>query len=255
MYIYAYNVASKSARALADALGATMIRHEASRFKGGQRKTVLNWGSSELPAEVGKCRVLNRSENVRIAGNKKLTLEALSRAGIGVPPFTSDRNIAVQWLQANRVVVARKVLTGHSGNGIIILESGDEFEEAPLYTQYIPKTAEYRVHVISGRIVDIQRKIKDPERDVSDWKVRSHGNGFIFVRNNDQGVSYMDVAEKPVKDLALQSVQILGLDFGAADVIWNKKQGRAYILEVNTACGLEGHSIGVYTEGLKRLVG
>ena len=43
---------------------------------------------------------------------------------------------------------------------------------------------------------------------------------------------------------ATKAVAALGLDFGAVDVIYNEKYGRAYVLEVNTAPGLgEGIAI------------
>jgi D-alanine-D-alanine ligase-like ATP-grasp enzyme len=41
------------------------------------------------------------------------------------------------------------------------------------------------------------------------------------------------------------------LDFGAVDVIWNEKQQRAYVLEVNTAPGLEGQTVDDYARGIK----
>lgn len=255
MYIYAYNPGSKSARALAGALEATLIRHEASRFKGTTRKTVVNWGSSELPLEVLKCRVLNKVEHVRVAGNKLATFRVLAQAAVPIPEFTQDRNQAIRWIEQNRVVVARQSLTGHSGRGIIILENGSEFEEAPLYTAYVPKTAEYRVHVIAGQVVDIQRKVKDPDREVGDWKVRSHQNGFMFIRNREDGRPYLEVAEAEVRTAALQAVRALQLDFCGVDIIWNRKTKRALVLEGNCAVGLEGHSIDIYAEHLKRLVG
>ena len=255
MYIFPYNPGSRSARALKGSLGAVLIRHERSRFRGGQRKTVVNWGSSELPEEVSKCRVLNKAERVKVAGNKALTFDVLARNNVSIPDYTRDRNVAIRWIQENRTVVARQSLTGHSGRGIIVMENGNEFQEAPLFVTYIPKSAEYRVHVIGGEIVDIQRKIADPEREVTDWKVRSHQNGFIFIRNREDGQPYMNVAEQSVKDVALQAVRALGLDFAGVDIVWNRKMRRAFCLEANTAIGIEGSTLDVYTQGLKRLAG
>jgi D-alanine-D-alanine ligase-like ATP-grasp enzyme len=45
---------------------------------------------------------------------------------------------------------------------------------------------------------------------------------------------------------AIKAVNCLGLYFGAADVIWNDKEQRAYVLEVNTAPGLEGTTLENY---------
>ena len=254
VYIYPYNTGSKSARALANALECKTIRHEGSHFHGRARSTVINWGSSQLPPEVLKCQVLNRAEQVRIAGNKLLTFQALQAASVSIPQFTTEQRLAQSWLEQDYTVVAREVLTGHSGRGITILEKGLDFVSAPCYTIYQKKDAEYRVHVVRDRVIDIQRKIKDPDRDVQCWKVRSHDNGFMFVRNREDGRSYLEVAEQSVKDQALLTVRALGLDFAGVDVIYNNKLKQAFVLEANCAVGLEGHSVEVYRDAFRAII-
>ncbi len=234
------------------------IRHEGSRFKGAPRKTVINWGSSTLPEEVKKSRVLNPEAAVRVAGNKLSAFRVMKAAGVSVPAFTEDREEAIKWLEKGLTVVARKTLTGHSGAGIEILEKGLDFVEALCYTVYQPKSAEYRLHVMKNRegvyeVIDVQRKVKDKDRDVVDWKVRSHKNGFVFVRNNDADKSYKEAVEKPVVDQALKAIQSIGLDFAGIDVVWNSKKNAAYVLELNCACGLEGESVNVYANAFKNL--
>jgi len=252
VHIYPYKMGSKSASALAAALNVRQIRHEGSKFVGSQGKTVLNWGASELPDQVRRCKVLNSAGAVALAGNKLNTFTRLQQQGVSIPEYTGTQDVAIGWLEkGNCTVVARKVLTGHSGVGIEILEKGLDFVEAPLYTKYIPKDREYRVHVFKGQVIDVQRKVKDPDREVTDWKVRSHGNGFIFVRNDDQGRPYRDLLEQSTRANALLAVQALGLDFGAVDIIWNKRRNTSYVLEVNCAPGLEGQSVEVYANAIK----
>jgi glutathione synthase/RimK-type ligase-like ATP-grasp enzyme len=45
-----------------------------------------------------------------------------------------------------------------------------------------------------------------------------------------------------------------GLDFGAVDVIWNERQQRAYVLEINSAPGLEGTTIDDYVRYFGRQI-
>jgi D-alanine-D-alanine ligase-like ATP-grasp enzyme len=45
----------------------------------------------------------------------------------------------------------------------------------------------------------------------------------------------------------------LELDFGAADVIYNAQQDRAYSLEVNSAPGIMGTTLVNYTNALRSL--
>ncbi|MNY81884.1 hypothetical protein D3C86_2236870 [compost metagenome] len=49
------------------------------------------------------------------------------------------------------------------------------------------------------------------------------------------------------------AVNALGLDFGAADVIWNDHRKQAFVLEVNTAPGLTGTTLEKYAKALKEI--
>jgi D-alanine-D-alanine ligase-like ATP-grasp enzyme len=44
------------------------------------------------------------------------------------------------------------------------------------------------------------------------------------------------------------------LDFGAVDVIYNRAQDKAYVLEVNTAPGLEGSTLDNYVEAIQKVL-
>ena len=144
-------------------------------------------------------------------------------------------------------VVCRHLLRSNSGRGIEIIDPGVDIPDAPLYTEYVKKASEWRVHVAFGNVIDVTRKIKDPTREVTNWQVRNHDNGFIFVRES---------GEPPCQSIithALKAVDLLGLDFGAVDVIWNQHQERAYVLEVNTAPGLDGETtLNAYTKAIKQ---
>lgn len=251
--IFPYKMGSKSSSFLSQVLDVPQIKHRGSKFKGGKYKTVINWGASELPPEVVKCRILNTLEAVQTAGNKLRFFRRISErdSSINLIPWTDDRAKAQEW-GAKSIIVVRTILTGHSGNGIILVEKGQEVPQAPLYTRYVSKDAEFRVHVVKSsdkiiQVVDVQRKIRDPDKEPTTWKIRSHDNGFMFVREGFQTPS-------AVLEEAKKTLQASGLDFGAVDVIWNAKQAKAYILEVNTAPGLQGRTIETYAEALTKLI-
>lgn len=171
---------------------------------------------------------------------------------VRTPEFTTSREEAFRWLVKGHTVVERHVLNGNSGAGIRLVEPNGEEEltKAPLYVKYVPKKQEYRIHVCGGEAVDIQRKAR--RKDVADedinWKIRNHDNGFIFARNED-GVVPPDVIVQ-----AVNSVKLLGLDFGAVDVIFNDKEQQAYVLEVNTAPGLSGSTLEGYVSRFKAII-
>lgn len=276
-WIYSYRRGSNSARALADGLDGKIIRQEGSYFRPRAWKTVINWGSCHCPEAYG---ALNPSIKTRVTRNKLETFRSFSRLELGegaprVPGWTESAVEALERLQRPvseggwAGVVCRSVLNGQGGSGIQIftwdkdtgqliithktMEEGTVYSaipQVPLYVEYVPKDAEYRVHCFKFRegieAIDIQRKIRDPEREPTDWRVRSHVNGFIFVR---KGV----VPDGDVLTQAQKAMTVSGLDFAGVDVIWNAKRGKAYVLELNSAVGLEGTTVEKYKSALLRL--
>ena len=249
MSIYPYHKASKSARELSRALRIKRIKQQNSKFIGRMTKMVINWGSSDLPEQVKRCRILNKPEKVGIASNKLRTFQKLAEnSEINIPEFTTSIETAKSWTEDGTKCVIRSVLNGHSGQGISITDNAEEITHAPLYTKYINKKQDYRVHIVNGQVIDLQRKARS--REVADedvnWQVRNHGNGFIFMR---EGVELPQHA----KEMCLKACQTIGLDFCAIDLIWNESEDKYYIIEVNTACGLSGTTLEKYTEAFNRV--
>lgn len=248
MKIYPYKPGSASAKALAEALGVKRIRHQGKRL---DTDIVINWGTSSdnFSRKIDCDEIINFPDCVRIAGNKLKTFKALS-GYVPLPDWTEERVEALKWLGEGFTVVSRTVLTGHSGAGIFLKRPEDQgiLEEAPLYTKYIKKKDEYRLHVFRDNVFFVQRKARKKEvpDDQVNWQIRNHGNGFIFAH---EGV---DVPEKAKLD-AIMAVKQLGLDFGAVDVV-HGTDGKFYILEVNTAPGLEGTTLQKYVEVFKEFV-
>lgn len=200
----------------------------------GHGDTFINWGDSQCPSN----QVLNHPAEVRRVANKATAFAAFSSANVPIPAY-ARRKEDVTW---QGLTVVRHKLTGHSGEGIEIVNNPQDLPNAPLYVQYIKKEDEYRVHV--GRVADetnviaIQRKARRLGVEAN-WQIRSHDNGFVFVRGGF-------CAPEGVVDAAKQALVASGLDFGAVDVVYNKKEGRAYVLEINTAPGIEGTTVKDY---------
>lgn len=243
--IYPHNPHSEGAAELAAELGIRRIRQEGSTYVGRAGKTVINWGSSNLPAHVRGSRILNSPEAIATCSNKRTFFQTVR--DVRVPEFTTDQQTAMRWvLDEGTVVCARTVLQGHSAEGLIILERGVDFVAAPLYTKYVKKTEEWRIHVFEGRVIAKQKKLKRNDFDGEvNWRIRNHDNGFIYAR---------EVAD-PAQDIVDQAVAavacIPGLCFGAVDVIWNQQQGRAFVLEINSAPGLSGQTVQDYANAFR----
>jgi glutathione synthase/RimK-type ligase-like ATP-grasp enzyme len=245
--IFSYNPHSQGAKALSQKLGIKRIKHGHTSYVGAPGKTVINWGSGKtLPFPLNGCRVLNLPQSVALVSNKLSFFKQAAAAGnVRLPEWTADATQAKEWLAQGDCVVARTILSGHSGDGIVILETPVDFVQAPLYTKYVKKEQEFRIHCFKDQgVVDEQRKIKRPDFvGEPNWKVRNHQNGFIYVRDNI-------VVPEDVRVQALAALQVSGLDFGAVDVLWNKHEQKAYVLEINTAPGITGRSVQSYQEAI-----
>lgn len=238
VYIWSYSNASRSSRALADALGIRRLRHTGSIAR---PQVVINWGRG-----IEHERMVNRPQAVGNAIRKDIAFAIMRGSGISIPEFTSQKAVAETWIHAGIKVVCRATVTGHEGQGITIHETLP-LPDVPLYVKYIPKKKEFRVHVCNNKVFDIQQKVLRRGTSNPSFEIRNTANGFIFQR---QGI----VVPSSVEREALAAVRALGLDFGAVDVIWNETQDKSYVLEVNTAPGLEGTSVVNYARVIKELV-
>ena len=247
-FILPYKGGSRSARALAAALDGKVLRVTGSSYVPRQNHVVINWGRSNgdhtAVSPQTPATVINLPAFVGLASNKLTFFRSIPDTRL-IPDFWEDANDIPEDAYP---VVCRTVLSGHSGQGIVIANSPEELVPAPLYVKYVKKKHEFRVHTGHGKIIVVQRKAKRQGAQEVDWRIRSHSNGFVFVR---QGFEIPD----QVLEVASAVLEELGLDFGAVDVIWNEHEQRAYALEVNTAPGLEGQTIEDYANFFKELVG
>lgn len=248
--VFPYKPASGSAKDLATALGAKRIKHVGGAYRGLPGDVVINWGSTKSELFQGfreRVRLLNPPEAIRVSVNKLKSFEKFKEANVKHPEWTTSKEEAAASIRNGRKIVCRTNLEGYGGAGIVIAETVEELVDAPLYVRYIPKQEEYRIHVLNGEAFFVQRKARKMEvpDDQVNWKVRNLEGGFIYANQDVQ------VAEE-TKALAVEAVRSLLLDFGAVDVVVTGR-GVAYVLEVNTACGLAGTTLEKYKEAFLNL--
>lgn len=256
--LYPYKIGSESATELSELLDILRVKPEGTYVPKIGHK-VINWGNGRVPlwsdrAAQRGVTILNKPSAVNVASNKLAAFQALQAAGIAIPKFTTDQATAQTWLRTGHTVVERHELRGNSGEGIRIVNMDDEempsdLQRAPLYTRFIPKTAEFRVHIFRGEVIDyIEKKKMTTERRPANFNkyVSSINCGWVFSRT--------DVRDMPeVRTLAIKAVLALGLDFGAVDIVF--ADGLPYVLEVNTAPGLSGTTLVKYANAFRRFMG
>ncbi len=252
-----YMQGSKGAKALATSLAGLCLKIEGSKFAPRPSDTIINWGNTNPPEALLGGRFLNLPDKIREASNKLKFFQKLDGSGLTPAYWTSQQEIPDEAFP----IVCRTTLSGHSGAGIVIADTRADLVSAPLYVTYVKKKDEYRIHV--GRrkqfvgltdhennadpwttvveVISVQQKKRRLDHNDPDWKVRNHANGFIYARSNVNPPAC-------VLDAAKQAFDKLDLDFGAVDVIYNEHEKKAYVLEINTAPGLEGSTVKDYRD-------
>lgn len=218
---------------------------------------IINWGNSEFNYPLANTMaIVNDPYQVSLMSNKVRFFENTSHHK-EVLEWTRNPETAEKW---NSVVFARTLIEASGGKGIVVWnpeeysKGGLSLPHAPLYTRYVPKTHEYRLHMArSLRGEDFtcmlaQRKvfIKTAERPAPlDWKVRSHDNGFIF-----QSQPALERVPAAVMNAAHHVMVecFPKMHFAALDVMYHDKRDQAWVIEGNTAPGLENNSVKIYAE-------
>jgi len=102
-------------------------------------------------------------------------------------PYARKIDTVSQWLEKGNIVVARMRLDAHSGEGIVLIDSPEKIIQAPLYTKYIKKESEFRVHInkLNDNII-VQQKKKRLDAPVHDetYKIRNLQNGWVYTRED-----------------------------------------------------------------------
>ena len=239
--IVPYKMYSKAAKALKESLVAKKvkcfrIKHTSQTYRPRRSDVVLYYGGRNSARTLGK--TVNVCRNIAL--DKLATFRVLSDQGISTVPWTTDREVAKTWKR----VVCRGTLTGHSGQGISLWDRGEDLiPTVPLYTKYTRRSHEYRIHVFNGTVIDSQ--VKRKVRDVTDVNkyIRNKHTGWVYCREDFTPTDTL-------KQLAISAVAAVELDFGAVDIIYSKRDDTYYVLEINTAPGLEGTTLTNYVEAI-----
>ena len=242
-WFYPWRGGGAQALALAEALDGRVIKRINSAYSYKPGDIIVNWGNHVAPQNLIGVPVLNRFD--RVGHGKRENWKTLAEAGIKVPTWTTDRETAKGW---NCRIVARDTDHGMGGQGVTVYQSGSEVGQHRYYTKYVKKEREFRFHVFQGRIIFVQEKLRKKDAENVDRYVRSHARGWCFA--------FKHLVEFPPAagggEVAIASVSVLGLDFGAVDCGWSARSGFT-VFEVNSAPGIENTSLQSYVDTLKGL--
>lgn len=230
-----------------------LVNPVGSKFAKALQLGLAAQGIRALRTTPERFRILNRrgrhqAFNVTAGTlNKIQQLTAFKANNVSCPDFTTEVERVADL--PSKVVFARTVINGTNGRGIVEFERGSLPPDAPLYVAYIPKRHEFRVHVFNGKVIDVQQKRKKREFEGErDTRVRNCNNGYVYTRSNL-------VEPADLRQLAIDAVKACNYGYGSCDIIYNEKQDKCFVLEVNSRPGLMGTTLINYTNALKEFYG
>lgn len=106
--------------------------------------------------------------------------------------------------------------------------------DSDFFTQYIPQIHEFRVWAYRGRCLGVYQKIL-----VYPWKAKKRP-GIAWNWRRGYAFKFFHDAPEALKQLGVDAVRALDLDFGAVDIIQAEKDKQYYVLEANSAPGTQG---------------
>lgn len=234
---------SDGARALRDALRKEGYSAKVTTGDLAGRTTpslIINWACrnpiNTIPGDV----LINSPASIGVGQDKKKTFNKLREEQFdNIPDFWTHPPSEEQ--RGKDIIVERHTTTGEGGAGIKLKRPGEALtDNIPLYTRYIRKEIELRVHVVKGEAVAVQQKRKKEGavQDADQQLLRNYDNGWIFAVNDISAD-----AANAAKPVAVEALKLLGMDFGAVDMVIRKKDGKPYLLEVNTKPGIESETV------------
>lgn len=281
---------SNGARNLQEALNATMLKSTDSRYSGRRESCVINWGCTNeeaqrlatVAANAGR-KFYNHPNAVKNAVDKLVFFNLMQEhAPANTIPWVDNYPAALALVDIGSRVYARTVLNSHSGKGIVLMVNAQDAERqvirtirdggllpvftihedaAPqavnscrLFTQGITgKRTEFRLHVFDGRVILRQVKLRKADYATNpnyNSIVRNLASSWVYGVND---VPELGMAESEAA--ALAAVNALGLDFGGVDIVYKHDTQQAFVLEVNTAPGLDedGSALTAYTEAFRNV--
>lgn len=227
-------------------LGAQVVR------KRVDRQPNINWGLTTWGYDVKALPkdMLNRS--IQAAVSKVKTFECLAAAKLPVPRYAKTLEELRKMLPASRAIIARRDgLSG--GKGMELVQGLGEVSTLILrpdfYVERLSCHREFRVHVFLGQVIHKQAKFipKGFDGIAKNWE-----NGCYFTSEGLERFA-TEAQLRDLEQLSVRSVEALGLQFGAVDILLTRKL-QPYVLEVNTAPGLRSDATyNAYTEAVKKL--
>lgn len=278
--IIPYNKASASVKELKNNFERCTILSPNSprlvKLLNGERTTnkhvFIKWGKTDFDIRLSE---LSNNPNILLLNNRDLsnytnklkffeTFKNTATANAYLPEVYYTKETAHRYwdtvgrrtTEDNKIIlVERQSLNGTGGDGIRFLTKNTApSTNGRLWTVYIPKKHEYRVHISKTGIIAVQKKFLP----MGSAREDAHAKQLQFsLRNYANGWRYQIVEQDQVPGNVLSAAgRIINsgrhtADFCALDIIHKESNGNSFVLEANTAPGVSSPLTEKYTQYFK----
>lgn len=218
-----------SCDAISQLSGIQVIRNDIEKWP-GPSNWLFRWGcTSQIKDDV--LHTVNTADAIHAVNDKWATRFLLGINNIPIPNTWPNIDEYVHFNEKEGPVIIRP-LNHHQGKHIYLCKDLVEIDKTCkklgkyYISEYIEKDREFRIYVISGRVVCVAEKFVENKDQVA-WN-KALGGSF-------RNVKWKDWPVQACVD-SIKACKVMGLDFGGVDVIM--KEGKHYILEINSAPSL-----------------
>jgi glutathione synthase/RimK-type ligase-like ATP-grasp enzyme len=189
----------------------------------------------------------NSADFIKLCANKRRFSKLLTDNGFYTPVFNSEG------VPTEYPVLIREFLSASGGKGIHLISNEEEFsttfKKGFYWTPFVVMKNEYRVHVLGDKIAKVFRKDRNPGLDVEQFPIKNLHLGYHFYKiSNPEG---FDKMQEVINSLC----KLLNGSFIALDVGWVPSEKKYFIIEGNTAPGLNKETVKMYADFLTEKLG
>jgi hypothetical protein len=207
----------------------------------------INWAYSATPLCLpNDCVLFNKPDKIGFASDKSLCRKLLFDGNISIPEtrYTPNKPIFNYLVGRNEVWIGRPS-HHYGGHKFYVCRTQRGLERSmrkgcTYWSRFYPKTVEYRVHCAHGKVLLMQQKMGS--QDHFRW---NHTTGVVFK------MIPWSKYDKEICLLALRACKVIGLDFGAVDIMANptdESLPKAVVCEINTSPKLCEYSLSRYAK-------
>jgi len=195
---------------------------------------IINYGRVTNKAHLNNNLVHNKLHQLLQLGKKGFNVPEVLKCNPNMVADKHGRRLVKALLPKDIFPIMARKERHFKGKDIIFLKNRKNLwkrlarvSSREFFVKYIPKKAEFRVHVLGDEVPNICKKTQSERTDTHHPHVWCSPRGWTLV--DYEGDHY-----KSLSDIGKRAIKALGYDFGAVDIGLGK-DGKFYVFEINSA--------------------